>query len=140
MKKSLIRLQLFSLLWLVGACSTVYIKGQNFDDTQLDALVIGETDKARVLQQFGEPFRRGRVNHSTVFMYAYEETEFPPKSYVVNVDRRYKSLTILFDENDKVKYLAHNLPPETGTCEMMRIHQEKIRQQDDNDDTDSDGY
>ena len=139
MKKTITIFKLFSILWLAGACSTIYIVGENFDDSQVDALVIGETDKTQVLYRFGEPFKRGLINHLTVFMYTYEETEFPPNGLKVYVDSRYKSLMILFDEQNKVKYFAHNLPFTANSFEMMMIHEEKIRQQEEDDDTGTDG-
>lgn len=126
-------LSLLPMLILISSCSTVYIVGKNFDDTKTDALVIGDTNESQVLQMLGEPFQIGQINESKVFIYSYEENVFPSHSgNKIYIDKKYKSLFIVFDDNKIVRHFTHNIPPNLGTVEMMILNEEKIkRQQDD---------
>ncbi len=122
------------IVMIISSCSTTYIAGKNFDDTKVSTLVPGKTSASQVLQMFGEPFQKGLVNQFPVFIYTYEENEFPADSGIeVYINKRYKSLTIVFDENEVVSYFTHNVPLTLGTIDMMILKEESIRQHNDDD-------
>ena len=128
----------FLLLWvflmIISSCSTVYIAGKKFDETKVSTLVPGKTNELQVLEMFGEPFQKGLINQFEVFIYEYEENEFPADSGLeVYVNKRHKSLMIVFDENNVIRYFTHNVPLSTGTLDMMILKEESIRQQQDDD-------
>lgn len=123
---------------LISACSTTYFIGRDFNDSKVSSLKAGETDKSQVIQMFGDPYRRGQVNQQTVFIYSYEESEFPAHSGPeVRIEVRYKSLMILFDENNVVKYFAHNVPVSLSALDLAILHEEKLKQQENSDDVNS---
>lgn len=128
----------FLLLWvflmIISSCSTVYIAGKKFDETKVSTLVPGKTNELQVLEMFGEPFQKGLINQFEVFIYEYEENEFPADSGLeVYVNKRHKSLMIVFDEKNVIRYFTHNVPLSTGTLDMMILKEESIRQQQDDD-------
>jgi outer membrane protein assembly factor BamE (lipoprotein component of BamABCDE complex) len=85
--------------------------GQNFNDQSVGDLVVGETNKEQVLQMFGAPFNKGSINANEVFIYSYEENEFSDyEQFEVYINKRYKSLFVLFDQDNRVKYYTHNIP------------------------------
>lgn len=132
---------LFSLLVLTVSCSTFYIVGKDFDESKVNSLVIGETSKSQVLQLLGDPYDQGRINQYTVFIYSYEENEFPANSrYKVYIDKKQKSLMILFDENSDVKFFTHNVPLSFSALEAMILNEEKLKQQKNNDNINPGNY
>lgn len=130
MKQVLNFFSIWILLVLTNSCSTTYIAGKNFDETKVGTLVPGKTNESQVLQMFGDPFQKGQINEFAVFIYSYEENEFPAdSSFEVYINRRYKSLMIVFDENNVVKYFTHNVPLSFGTMDTIILKEENIREQ-----------
>ena len=123
MTRVTIRIALFLSLILISSCSSFYVVGEDFDETKVNSLVIGETTKAEVLQVLGEPYGTGQINESIVFIYSYEENEFPVASgRRIHIDKEHKSLMILFDEKNIVKTLTHNIPLSFSNLEVMILH------------------
>lgn len=132
MKQVINIFSIWLFLMIISSCSTTYIAGKNFDDTKVSSVVIGKTNKSQILQMFGDPFKEGLINQFTVFIYTYEENEFPAHSALeVYIDKKYKSLMIVFDENDVVKNLTYNVPLSPGMVDLMILKEEKLKQQDD---------
>jgi hypothetical protein len=130
MKKSSALLILCVFIFF-SSCTTVYITGRNFDDTNVPALTTGKTTETEVVQMFGEPFNRGLIDQYRVFIYSYEENEFPEHSgNEIYIDKRYKSLMIVFDENQVVKHFTYNVPVVPGVTDMLLISKERIKQQE----------
>ena len=126
-----LRISLVFCLLIISSCSTIYITGRDFDESKVNSLAVGETTQAEVLQMFGDPYDQGLVNEYTVFVYSYEENEFPATSgRRINIDKEHKSLMILFDESNHVKFFTHNVPLSFSNLEAMILHEErKTRQQ-----------
>ncbi len=118
-----IRISLFLSLILISSCSSFYVIGEDFDETKVNSLAIGETTKSEVLQILGEPYDKGQINESTVFIYSYEENEFPlAGGRRVHINKNHKSLMILFDEKNLVKSFTHNIPLSFSNLEVMILH------------------
>jgi outer membrane protein assembly factor BamE (lipoprotein component of BamABCDE complex) len=134
MKQVLTIFSICLFLMIISSCSTTYIAGKNFDETKVSTLMPGKTNESQVLQMFGEPFQKGLINQFRVYIYTYEENEFPADSgFEVYINKRHKSLMIVFDENNVVSYFTHNVPLSPGTMDMMILKEESIKQQKDDD-------
>ncbi len=132
MKQILATFSLGLFIMITSSCSTTYIAGKNFDETKVSTLVPGKTNESQVLQMFGEPFQKGLINQFTVFIYSYEENEFPADSgFEVYINKKSKSLMIVFDENNVVRSFTHNVPLSFGTMDMMILNEENIKRQKD---------
>jgi len=118
-----IKISLLLSLILISSCSSFYVIGEDFDESKVNSLSIGKTTKSDVLQIFGEPYDKGQINESTVFIYSYEENEFPVASgRRIHIDKEHKSLMILFDEKNIVKSFTHNIPLSFSNLEVMILH------------------
>lgn len=118
---------------VITSCSTIYKLGRDFDDTKVNTIIQGKTTLSEVMQTFGEPFKKGQINQFEVYIYTYEENEFPGDGgYDIFIDRRYKSLNIVFDEDSIVKFFSHNIPLSNGLLDLMMIREENKKQQQDN--------
>ena len=133
MKHLILSSLLILILLLIGSCASIYIIGEDFDERKVNSLVIGETNKSQVLELFGDPYEQGQINQFTVFTYSYEENKFPASSGGrLLIDKKYKSLMILFDENSNVKLFTHNVPLSFSSLEIMILNEVKSRQQENN--------
>lgn len=104
--------------------------GSNFDDSVVNAISLGETSRTEIKALLGEPYRTGQVNDDLVWIYLYEEYEFPAQTDIrVQVNTYQKSLIIHFDENDRVKSFTQNMPFSHNVGQAMMFHQENLKQQ-----------
>jgi len=128
MKYLLAGLALITASLLFTSCvSYTYIVGNDFDDKKVNELEIGKTDASQVIKMFGDPHQTGQVNQYEVFMYSYEENEFKPKNNDdYYIDKRYKSLFIVFDENNRIMYFSHNVPLNSGNLDLI-MNKEKMK-------------
>ncbi len=93
MKKILICLAMcISLMGLIG-CGTV---GKDFNETQVNQIVNGQTTREDILSMFGQPFKKGIYNGRPIWVYEYNY-------YHSLGDDTSKDLIITFDSNDVVK-------------------------------------
>ena len=115
MIKGLINISFISLLFILISCSSIYIIGDDFNDFRVQEISIGSTNKNQILGMFGEPASKGMIDQNEVYSYSYEEYEFPAaSSRKIKVDRKFKSLVVVFDESEIVKRFEYNLPSGTS--------------------------
>ena len=81
------------------ACATAE-RGQRFDTSQANQVVIGKTTEADVLGSLGQPYRtQTRSNGEKVFVYAHVEAN----ASLVGVKSKIEKFTILFDKAGTVQ-------------------------------------
>ena len=120
---------ILSFITFCSACSTVYMLGTDFDDTLVESISVRKTSSSEIKDMLGEPYRKGRVDESPVWIYLYEEYAFPAQADVqVKLDTRHKSLVLVFDENMLVKHITYNVPHAFSAADVMMIHEEKLRE------------
>lgn len=96
-----------ALLCLLAACAATGVK---VTDEQLSALKVGESTEAQVVQQFGNPTMRMRLQDgTTMVMYSYHEHVTRPETFIPIVgglvggaDMRSNSVTLRFGRDGKL--------------------------------------
>lgn len=92
MKKTLLGMVLLATLTAFG-CSHI---GTNFDPNLVKSIETGKTTQNDIINMFGQPYKKGIQNGRAIWTYEYDE-------YHVMGEKASKDLTIVFDENGKVK-------------------------------------
>jgi outer membrane protein assembly factor BamE (lipoprotein component of BamABCDE complex) len=113
---------------MLAACTTyyTYTSGTNFDDGNVNRLEVGVTSTKDVIDLFGDPYKKGKINEHEVYIYYYEKNEIPKKDKLeLQVNRDYKTLYIEFGEDGKVKNFTYNLPQGLSSLQGMMMHEQK---------------
>lgn len=126
MIKTILQTSKLILVIFIHSCtSTTYIVGANFDETYVNKLTPGVTGKNEVIQWFGLPFKKGRINEYVVFIYTFEKNEFPDNEIIeIYVNKEHKSLYVVFDQDNTVKYFTHNIPICVGVNDVLLMKEE----------------